>query len=508
MLFNRKSGFIISVLLSLSFSLIAQESQLNQPVSVNFNNLLVDSALQVLGKKVHLDLTYNSKFLLSKRLIKASFDAVPLSIILDSLFQNPLLSYQIVQSQLVVLPKLETEVASEDIPPSFISLSGKITDEGNKRSLPFSSISVLHRGIGVISNKEGLFIIKIPRYLQNDTLLISHLGYFQKKLPIALLKPFNRYSLNEKVVSLPEILIRNTSAQALVEKALSKISTNYFVVPFSLRAFYRESVSRNKKYMSYTEALLDIYKRPLRPTLYHDQVKVIKNRKFTDINSRDTVMFKLKGGLDAILQLDVIRNRPDFMRLSRMKAYQFAVDNMTVIDGQLVYVISFEPRSEQMLPAFEGDLYIDATTLAILQVRFSYARNSLKKMKTQFVIKSSRHFKSAPTRVSYQVSYQEFKGKYYIQHIYGNISLKVKRKRQWLNSKYDVSFEMMSTDIDCAHPLRFPSGEKANTNRIFSDFIPGYDISYWKNANIMLPEANINKVLGGLKEEDLKIEKK
>ena len=126
-------------------------------------------------------------------------------------------------------------------------------------------------------------------------------------------------------------------------------------------------------------------------------------------------------------------------------------------------------------------------------------------MKVRFVLKSNSYVHAFPVSVRYLVSYQPFNGKYYIHHILGNIGFRVKQKKHWLRSGYDVSFEMMSIDINNRHPVRFASGETVKTNKIFSDFIPGYDFAYWKNANVMVPESDINRILKGLKREDLKI---
>ena len=505
----KKTGLLLALLMGISLIVYAQQDILNQPVSVSFHKIGVDSALRLLQSKTGFNLTYNARFLSQGKQMYANFDSIPLSIILDSIFGNPLLSYKIIDRQLVVLAQSKVSDSTSGLTPTiFKRYSGKIVEAKTGKSLPYSSVSVLHKGFGVISNKDGFFVIQVPDEFKRDTLVISYMGYYQKKVLISALQTFQTFGLHEKIVSLPEILIRNTSASGLVKKAISKISSNYYTEPFTIRGFYREIVKKNKKYMSYTEALLDIYKRPLRPTLYHDQVRVLKKRKYTDISDRDTVMFKLKGGLHAILQLDLVRNRPDFMLLNRMNDYKFAIQDITVMDGHLVYVISFSPRTDKILPALEGEIYIDATSLAMVQIQFHYARKSLQKLKVQYILRSSRNVHAFPILAKYQVSYQLFNGKYYIHYILGNIRFRVKQKRHWLRSTFDVSFEMMSTDINNRHPIRFASDETVKTNKVFSDFTSGYDIPYWKNANIIVPEADINRVLQDFKEKDLRIEQK
>jgi hypothetical protein len=273
-----------------------------------------------------------------------------------------------------------------------------------------------------------------------------------------------------------------------------------------MRGFYREIVKRDNKYMSYTAAILDIYKRPMRPTLFRDEVKMVKERKYTDVRSKDTVTFKLKGGIDAILNLDIIRNPLDFIRLSS-KDYQYGMVNMEFLGGRLVYVISFTPSNESNGPEFEGEMFIDAESLAIVRIRFGYSKKALKNLKNLFIVKTGKGIKSYPVENIYDVSYQIINGKYYIHHILGNLGLKVKRQKKWLASRYSVTFEMVSTDIENKSPIRFVASQTIKPNRIFSDMISSNETTFWENDNIIPPEADIIKALKKFKMEDLEMKK-
>lgn len=484
----------------------AQQSALYQHVTVYFHNVPVDSALRILGKKVHLDLTYNSSLVPHRNTVTAIFDSIPLAIVLDSLLQQPMVQYRIIDNQLILYEKHDTVSTTPVKIEQAKTIAGKIVDRADGGVLPFSSVSILHQSIGVISNEDGLFMFKIPTKYQNDTLVISHLGYYLYKVPVAETKDFKFYQMDERAVSLPEILIRSIPATELVRRAILKIPQNYFRGPYRMRSFYREIVKRDKKYLSYTEAILDIYKRPMRPTLFRDEVKVVKERKFTNPRSQDTLIFKLKGGIEAILQLDIVRNPVEFLELNN-KTYQFKLSTMQFVDGKLSYVIRFTPDEDQEEPAFEGEMFIDSKSLAILQIRFGYSRKSLKKLRNIYIVKTSKDIKSYPTNNQYVVSYKSYDGKYYIHHIRGTIGLKVKQKKKWLASHYSVTFEMISTDIENKSPIRFVASETIKPNRIFSDMISSDETKFWKNQNIILPETDITKALKRFKTEDLKKEK-
>jgi len=112
-------------------------------------------------------------------------------------------------------------------------------------------------------------------------------------------------------------------------------------------------------------------------------------------------------------------------------------------------------------------------------------------MRNAFVIRSSPKLKIIPTDVHYTVTYKEFEGHYYIQHIQGELNLKVKRKRKFLSSKYSASFEMVATELSGNAPRRFASDQTIKPNKIFSDLSPHYDLNFWGGDNFLLPETDL-----------------
>jgi len=495
----RISGFkwclVLLFWVVLSNGLHAQDSLLTKKYHVVFHHLRIDSALRLLEKQTQLHFTYNAAFVTPERWVDAQFEDVPLSIILDSIFQNPFFDYQIIQSQLVVIDQKEAKNARESLKDRSLQIAGKIVNARTGKPLAYASVSLKNKGLGIISNKEGNFVLHLPASSVADTLVVSHLGFFLEEVPVNAFKPFKQVNLREKVISLPEILIRTASAGMLVKKAIRRIDKNYDRKSFRMRAFYRESVAQNKKVQSYTEALLDIYKRARRPGLFGDQISLLKNRHYTDHALVDSLQIKLKGGLAAILQLDIIRNRPSFLLFRGLNDYEYAIQNMTLLDGCLAYVVHFQPKKELHEPGFEGELYINTENFAIVRAHFSYSKKSLKSLKKSFVVKRSKQIQSYPVQVEYTVGYQSVDGKYYIKHVLGDLAFKTKNRTLHKSYHHRVIFEMIRTDLNNRHPLRIEANKRLKINRIFADMLPGYDIGYWGEANIILPESNINQAL-------------
>ena len=137
--------------------------------------------------------------------------------------------------------------------------------------------------------------------------------------------------------------------------------------------------------------------------------------------------------------------------------------------------------------------HMDVESLAFVKLEFKYTKFSLQKMRNAFVIRRSPRLLIIPQEAHYMVTYKEFDGLYYIHHIQGELTLKVKRRRKFLSSKYSASFEMVATELNGTAPRRFSSDQTIKASNIFSDLSPNYDLKFWGNENFLLPEDDLMK---------------
>ncbi len=509
----RKKTIILSVLCLLFIHSFSQDRVLFKPITVIFNNVSIDSALSIIENKINFNFTYNSAYTNSEKKVNANFTRVPLSIVLDSLFNNPFLTYKIIDRQLVVYKEepINNEISpqiTEDINAiTSRTIKGNIVDLRSNKPIPFVAIGFKNTNTGTISNLDGKFILTYDHTFQNDTLLISHLGYAMLTIPVKQLEAIHTYKLEQQSISLQEVIIRSTDPRTLIRQALDKRFDNYDMNPFIHRAFYRETIKRNDRYMVYTEALFDIFKSAYRPTIFNDQLKLIKQRKFTDVNSRDTVLFKLHGGLSTSLLLDVLKHPIDFLDEDHINEYNYYVRDVVLIENNLAYLIEFKPQEEANDMAFSGEIYIDLNSMAIVRVNFNFTRESIKKLKNSFIVKQSKAVRAHPVEAEYSITYKKNQnGLYYINHIKGCLRLKVKKKRKLLASIYETSFEMITTDLNTDDVTRFSRKETINSRRVFSELSTPYNALYWNDQNFILPENDLSKALLRFKQEDLSIQ--
>lgn len=78
-------------------------------------------------------------------------------------------------------------------------ISGVIVNSETKEILPFASLMVLNKTLGISADKSGSFELILPDSLWNDTLVISYVGFQPKKMCI------NDYD-NKSVALVPQII--------------------------------------------------------------------------------------------------------------------------------------------------------------------------------------------------------------------------------------------------------------------------------------------------------------
>jgi len=503
----QKRWLIGILFLFIQVYIFGQESILYQPKSLEFNDITIDSALRTIETHTGLHFTFRSDLMRSTVKVKAIFQHVPLCVILDSLFSNPNLNYQIIEKQLVVYEQAvllsDDSIKADSLhPTAYLSFGGEIRDAETGETLPFAAISVQKSIIGTISNEEGVFSLQLKNSEVNDSILISYLGYQSLKIPLNQIPKYAVYRIESTSIPLQEVIIRGLYPENLIRMAISYKKRNYPNQSFVQRAFYRESVKRDKKYMLYSEGILDVLKRAYRPSLFSEQVRLVKHRTYKSIEREDTVKIKLHGGIQTSLDLDVVKHSFSFINLEFIQEYNYAMRDMVLNAGKLTYKIEFKPRNPKEPLAFEGCIYLDVESMAFVKLEFEYTKKALEKMRNSFVIRSSPKLKIIPTDTHYVVEYKEFEGLYYIYHIQGELNLKVKRKRKFLASRYSASFEMVATELNGNAPRRFATNQTINANRIFSDLSTHYDLNFWGNEIFLLPEDDLLKAFERLSLEE------
>ena len=100
---------------------------------------------------------------------------------------------------------------------------GRVLDAKTNKSLPYVNIGIVNRGVGTVSDEEGLFHLELNKedYGLRDSLQFSSIGYKTLKRAVKDLQfPYNEYPeivLQPEIVKLNEIVVTNKGAYEIQE---------------------------------------------------------------------------------------------------------------------------------------------------------------------------------------------------------------------------------------------------------------------------------------------------
>lgn len=494
---------ILSVfLLFFSFTssfLNAQENVFEQKIVIEPQRATVYELLNKVTESTGYYFIYDSKIVNSDRSSKISSKSNTLKQVLDEILDDNSLDYKIVEKHILFFKRQEQQKQE----PTFkkdtlksVTIKGQVFDKLTKKPLPFVTIGIMDKNIGTISNFDGFFSLKLhPQYL-NSSITISHLGYKSQHIPIKVLSEQKVDILLEtEYISIQEVIIRNIDAKEVVNKFIASRLTNYPRQPIYLTSFYREGVLKDRKYLNYSEAIIKILKTPLNKTFLFDQVKLIQSRKVINIDQHDTLVVKIKSGIQSSLTLDIVKNLPDFLDPDFLNNYNYTKVDIVPINSRNAYAIAFEQQDWIYEPLYKGTLYVDMETYALINADFEINPKYVKNTDDMFILKKSKKYSVIPEKISYNVSYNLNNGKYYINHIRSDLYLNYKRRFQLFSNNFHVFLELASCEVDTINVHRFSREEVLKTNTVFLDSKFQFDETYWGEYNIISPEEKISQAL-------------
>ena len=495
----KRLAVICILLIAVSASLFPQQNVLDRKVSVRMNQVKRQQVLRSLTRQTGFIFTYDTELIMPSEIVSVNNSDIPVREVLDQIFQKMNLDYSVIENHIIIYRKLDssTPMLKEEGRNPVYLITGTVVEELSGRPLPFATIGIYRIGMGTISNEEGNFSLKVNKNSLNDTLKISYLGFRDRTIPVSQAID-NHYliELERSYVSIPEVIIRTREPLDLIERVHRNKKHNYGENPVLATAFYRESVTRKDKIQLYSEAILNIYKSAYTGTIRNDQIKVFKSRKIENIDNNDTLILKLQSGLDACLALDGIKNEFDFLNPVHYNEYNYRMTDIVNIGDEAAYVVEFSQKDEiDDIALFRGSLYINTDNYGLHTADFEIDPEKIHLLSNTFVKESSRHYLVKLRKVKYRVDYRFVNGRYYLNHVRGDLDFHARKKRKLFGSNYNISFEMAITSIDSTEVDRFARNELAPRQSIFSETIQAYDIEFWGVDNYMQPEQDIQDAM-------------
>ena len=302
----------------------------------------------------------------------------------------------------------------KNVQQNLIVIKGKVIDSESRSPLVFATVAIKESNVAIVTNIDGEFTLKVSDVSNSKTLEVSYVGYKNKTILLSELKDNgskNVIALESAPIPIKEIVVKPLDPVSIVQKAISNIAKNYESVPNLMTAFYRETIRKNRTYVSIGEAVVEVFKAPYANDMRFDATRIYKGRKNTDVEKMDTVLFKLQGGPVSVLELDLAKNTESVLTYDAMQNYNYKLTGVVEIDNKPHYVIEFLQKPSVEMPLFMGSLYIEMDSYAITEAEFGFNLANKEAAQSIFIRKKPLGMKVIPEIATYRTKYREQGGK-------------------------------------------------------------------------------------------------
>ncbi|MEI7829606.1 MAG: carboxypeptidase-like regulatory domain-containing protein [Prolixibacteraceae bacterium] len=482
---KRSLIWFLILLLSPLAHLYAQESvePMKRRISIQMDSTTVESLLEKLVADNELFFSYNPDLLPAGKK-NFSVTDTPLGELLNELLPDSLFNVSLIDRQLIITR----------VEPKPLKISGRVVEKDGKSPVFYASVTIDGTYIGTVTNHEGNFDLNIPYQLRNNNIIVSSLGYKQSRISVKELAKVPLIRLLSESIKLREILVKPANPKAIIQQFRDNISKNYPDEPQLMVTFYRETARQDGTYVGVWEAAMEILKPPYIDN-QPDRVRFLKGRK-ADLNRKPKEVFlKVQGGPLGINSLDVVKNWETFLDPEYEYLYQYRFDQPEIINGRITWIIHFDRQAESDFPTFNGKLWIDADSYALVGAQYSYDKKSLKINGQSFIQKEPIGFSTRPEEVNYSVKYRFLQDKWQFYSAHSDIIFRVKQKKKFKTEYRNVTDVLVTQQYTFPHKARFGPEGIFHERDIFSEKMDTYDKEFWGNYNVIKPDDDLSKAV-------------
>jgi hypothetical protein len=461
-------------------------------------DLSIEDYLLLIEKNIGYKLAYSSA-IIENRSIKIEQDSICVKDLLDTLFIHYPVKSILKENLLILSPQVEMAIIDKKI-----KISGTVKNIRTKKPVPFANVFIRNESIGTITNNEGVFEIFFPESQIFDTLIVSCLGFFSEKIPYDkfLGESVDIYLDPNKFIVLSEVIVRPENPREMVLKAINNKVFNYSTKPILLTAFFRESSKQDNNYISLSEAMIDIYK-----TSYtnesEDLIKLKKGRKGSNASNSILVSLVVEGGLYNNMQLDIMKYGVSFLDPDQMKNYEYTFERQTTYGGRHTYIVNFKFNRDLPSIGYDGKLYIDGTSFAVVRCEFEISPFGLEYAQELMIKRIPLGYQVKPKFGKYEVEYRMYKGCWNLMHGQSEIGVRVKKKRATAGNGFTCLFtstsEFVITGKETEGFDRIKYKEASKPKDILYQQISSTDLEFWGNETIIVPEEPLLETIEKLK---------
>ncbi|GIV35525.1 MAG: hypothetical protein KatS3mg031_3060 [Chitinophagales bacterium] len=374
-------------------------------------------------------------------------------------------------------------------------ITGKVLDHQTGEPVPFVHVSWAAGKEGTVSNEQGEFVVKIAASSIGDSLSFNCMGYtsYVNVFDEALSRD---RSLTVRLLPATYLLataeVSAVDGKEAVRQAILSIHKNYDTRKYGLQGFLREHVVRKdtREDLLLAEGIMRVYKGTVKraPSPLQNDLVAIKKGYRKKLNYEihlNGVTYDLPlitQGAYAAVKLDVIRD-PAFLYSSEfIDKCGFEFERKDILKSKTIYVVKFSPKDKEAGPLFQGKLYIEQGSFAIVRATYEYTPEALETF--------NRNFADAGLTLKeriFDVRYFRKGAKWYLQSAIVRSS--------YIHEKTSVpllvSMYYITTIVEDKVKRSTYSKELVISSRAFAfeEILNEVDDDFWGSDNIMLSSS-------------------
>jgi hypothetical protein len=219
--------FTIVLVLAFLFGqnlVMAQVPDLQQKITVDYNEVTLESILQDITNRSHIRFSYSIELIPAKQKITCHAKNKPLNLVLGEIFNQAGIKFELIDGYLVLTSIPEKKSDINESRPSRFTISGTVSDSSTHEMMIGAAVFDRSTGLGVITNNYGFYSLTLPSGSYN--LQISYVGYTisSRLLELALDTNWN-IQLQQAPVQMKAIII-NSEDQSSKTLGLLAAQTN------------------------------------------------------------------------------------------------------------------------------------------------------------------------------------------------------------------------------------------------------------------------------------------
>ncbi|MBN9380406.1 MAG: serine hydrolase [Chitinophagaceae bacterium] len=379
---------------------------------------------------------------------------------------------------------------------------GVVINASTGEPVSYATVTLARKSVSTMSNESGKFIFKIAVGDKQDSIYISHVGYKQVAMVISSSDTgFTVIKLNEDIRPLSEVTVKTINPLNLIRRAIARIPDNYPSTPYIYDGFYRLTGRKGLHVIDLSEAVFQVYNENY--SSKNKQYKVVRARLDKDLTAfggMDGIDFGAKP--EGLMEDDIVSNvgGSDLLSEEGLKEHVFTYNGIIDYNGRDAYVIGFDQKDGVKKSLNKGTIYLDAGSLAFLQLTVQKSPKGIKYWGLGFVQRTMLMLANVHARLlgdSGYITYKKYGDKYYLNHVYGSARwyLAGSRKHFELNPMR-LTFNCLVTGIDTAGVRAFKKEEVQRNSKLMENHAPEKNTdstdAFWGDYNLIQAEFNVD----------------